>query len=70
MNCRLSSGVSPGSSKFSDSVPSDQLLCLPEPLMPSKGFSCSRQTKSWREAMSFIFSIMTRFWSMASLTSP
>ena len=29
MNCRLSSGVSPGSSRFSDSVPSDQLLLLP-----------------------------------------
>ena len=36
----------------------DQLLCLPEPLMPSNGFSCSRHTRSWRLAMSFIFSII------------
>ncbi len=28
----------------------DQLLCLPLPLMPSKGFSCSRQTRPWRSA--------------------
>ena len=26
------------------SVPIDQLLCLPEPLTPANGFSCSRQT--------------------------
>ena len=27
------------------SVPIDQLLCLPEPLTPANGFSCSRQTR-------------------------
>ena len=26
----------------------DQLLCLPEPLTPAKGFSCSRHTRPWR----------------------
>ena len=42
---RFSCGVSPGSSRLMPvSVPIDQLLCLPEPLTPAKGFSCSRQT--------------------------
>ncbi len=36
MHGRFSSGVSPGSSRFSSAVPSDQLLCLPLPLMPSE----------------------------------
>ena len=36
----------PGSSRLSPvSVPIDQLLCLPEPLTPANGFSCSRQTR-------------------------
>ena len=44
-NWRFSCGVSPGSSRFTPvSVPNDQLLCLPEPLTPANGFSCSRQT--------------------------
>ena len=39
-NCRFSCGVAPGDSRFLPvSVPSDQLLCLPEPLMPANGFS-------------------------------
>ena len=38
----------------------DQLLCLPEPLTPSKGFSCCRQTRPWWEAIIFIFSIVTQ----------
>ena len=42
----LSAGVSPGSSRLVPvSVPIDQLLCLPEPLTPANGFSCSRQTQ-------------------------
>ena len=45
MNSALSSGVSPGLSRlWPVSVPIDQLLCLPEPLTPANGFSCSRQT--------------------------
>ncbi len=45
-NERFSCGVSPGSSRFSPvSVPIDQLLCLPEPLTPANGFSCSRHTR-------------------------
>ena len=44
-NEMFSCGVSPGSSRFRPvSVPIDQLLCLPEPLTPANGFSCSRQT--------------------------
>ena len=35
-NCAFSCGVWPGSSRFRPvSVESDQLLCLPEPLMPA-----------------------------------
>ena len=42
MNCRFSEAVLPGPSRFTPvSVPSDQLLCLPEPLIPLKGLSCS-----------------------------
>jgi hypothetical protein len=38
-------GVSPGSRRLIPvSVPMDQLLCLPDPLTPAKGFSCRRQT--------------------------
>src|SRR3954470_5250578 len=39
-NCALSCGLSPGFSRFSPvSLDIDQLLCLPEPLMPANGFS-------------------------------
>ena len=45
-NWMFSAGVSPGSSRFEPvSVPIDQLLCLPEPLTPANGFSCSRHTR-------------------------
>ncbi len=45
-NWMLSCGVSPGFSRLVPaSVPIDQLLCLPEPLTPANGFSCSRQTR-------------------------
>ncbi len=36
------------------SVASDQLLCLPLPLTPAKGFSCSRQTKPCLDATFFM----------------
>ena len=41
----MSCGVSPGSSRLPESVLIDQFRCLPLPLMPWKGFSCSRQTR-------------------------
>ncbi len=43
-NWAFSCGLSPGSSRLPRLQPSDQLTCLPEPLMPANGFSCSRQT--------------------------
>ena len=40
----------PASSRFTPvSVANDQLLCLPLPLTPAKGFSWSRQTRPCRE---------------------
>ncbi len=56
MNCRFSIGVSPGSSRFSCLVPMDQLLCLPEPFTPLKGFSCCRQTRPCLSAIFFFSS--------------
>src|SRR2546430_15884694 len=51
-NWALSCGVSPGLSRFSPvSVDIDQLLCLPEPLMPANGFSCSRQARPYFSAV-------------------
>ena len=55
-------GVLPGENRFSPvSVESDQLTCLPEPLTPAKGFSCSRQTRPWRSATFFIVSMTSWF---------
>ena len=66
-NCRFSMGVSPGSSRFSSVVDRDQLLCLPLPFTPSKGFSCCRQTRPYLGAIFFIISMVSRLWSMASV---
>ena len=41
------------------------MLCLPLPLTPAKGFSCSRQAKPWRSATLRISSIMIWLWSQA-----
>ena len=47
----LACGVSPGSSRLPWlELPSDQLTCLPEPLTPAKGFSCSRQAMPYFSA--------------------
>ena len=44
----MSCGVSPGPSRLlPNSSDSDQLLCLPEPLTPANGFSCSRQARPY-----------------------
>ena len=46
-NCAFSYGVSPGSSKLIPvSVDKEKLLCLPEPLIPSNGFSFNKATQS------------------------
>ena len=66
-NCAFSYGEAPGSSRFfPSSVEMDQLLCLPEPLTPSKGFSCSRQTMWWCEATFFMISMVSWLWSVAT----
>ena len=62
---KLSIGSSPGSSRLTLPYESDQLLCLPEPLMPSKGFSWVKHTKPWWEASRRIFSMVSRFSSIA-----
>ena len=42
----MSCGVSPGPSRLlPNSSDSDQLTCLPEPLTPANGFSCSRHAR-------------------------
>jgi hypothetical protein len=38
------------SSALSDVIASDQLQCLPEPLMPANGFSCTSACRPWRSA--------------------
>ena len=61
-------GSAPGSSRFSPStVPSDQLLCLPLPFTPSKGFSCSRHTRLCLRATLCISSMVSWLWSVAML---
>ena len=64
MKLTLSAGVSPGSSRLCPvSVPIDQLLCLPEPLTPAKGFSCSRQTRPYLRATRSMTCIVSCWWS-------
>ena len=65
-NCAFSIGESPGSKRFKPVfVEIDQLLCLPEPLTPSNGFSCKRQYIPWRSATFFMISIVSWLWSQA-----
>ena len=67
-NFMFSLGVSPGSSRFSpESVLIDQLLCLPDPLTPAKGFSCSRQTRSYLGATFCMTCIASCWWSVADV---
>ena len=40
-NCKFALGVCPGEYNEPTLLLSDQLLCLPEPLIPAKGFSCN-----------------------------
>ena len=55
----LSCGVSPGPSRLlPNSSDSDQLLCLPEPLTPANGFSCSRHARPYFGAIRFSVSIV------------
>ena len=50
-NCAFACGVSPGSSRLPCvAFPSEKFTCLPDPLTPAKGFSCSRQTMPYFSA--------------------
>ena len=70
MKRRFSSGVVPGAwSKTPVSVDKLQLLCLPLPLMPSKGFSCNSARKPCLRATFFISDISSMLWSTARLHS-
>ena len=70
MKRRLSSAVLPGAiSRTPVSVPSDQLLCFPEPLTPLKGFSCSNRRKPWLRATLRMSDMMSMLWSTARLHS-
>ena len=51
-------------------VEMDQLLCLPEPLMPAKGFSWLRQARPWRAATSSQICMNMRFWSICVVAMP
>ena len=65
-NFVFSCGFLPGSRRLMPvSVIIDQLLCLPEPLTPANGFSCSRHSRLWRLATFFIISITSWLWSVA-----
>ena len=63
-NWALACGSLPGSSRFSpSSVAIDQLLCLPEPLMPANGFSWMRNISPWRVAILRIRLMTSMLWS-------
>ncbi len=71
MNCRFPFESLPGAiSRTPVSVPRDQLLCFPEPLTPSKGFSCRSTTKPCLRASLFIRFITIWFWSLERFVSP
>ena len=58
-NCMLSCGVSPGFSRlFPSSSLMHQLRCLPEPLTPANGFSCSRHARPYFGAIRRSISIV------------
>ena len=67
---RFSSGVLPGAwSSVPLSAVRLQLLCLPLPLIPSKGFSWSSTRNPWLRATRFISDISSMLWSTAKLHS-
>ena len=70
-NRRFSFAVLPGvKSPTPVSVPSDQLLCLPDPFTPANGFSCNNNLKLCLVAILCISDMINRFWSTARFVSP
>ena len=68
---RFFCGSLPGLSRLRPvSVPSDQLLCLPLPLTPANGFSCSRHTSPCRRATFFMTFMTSMFSSVATFVVP
>ena len=64
----LSCGVSPGFRRLLPSLsPMLQLTCLPEPLTPANGFSCSRQARPCLGATRLSVSMTIIWWSVATL---
>ena len=58
-NCRLSWALAPGLSRlWPSSSLIDQFRCLPDPLTPANGFSCSRQASPYFGAVRRIVSIV------------
>ena len=55
--------------RWAVSVASDQLLCLPDPLIPANGFSCSKQRNPCLRAIFFISDMSSMLWSTARLVS-
>ena len=51
-------------------VPIDQLLCLPEPLMPSNGFSWRSAARPCSEATSSMICMIIKFWSTCEIALP
>ena len=67
-NCMLLWVSSRGSSRLTPvSVAIDQLLCLPLPLIPAKGFSWSRHSKPCERATARSTCMVTIWWSTAML---
>ena len=54
---------------LSDVMDIDQLQCLPEPLMPANGFSCSSACRPWRSATLRSMAITSWLWSTAMSVS-
>jgi len=52
------------------SVPSEKLLCLPEPFTSLNGFSSLSAARPWRAATSSRICITQRFWSICVVARP
>ncbi len=64
----MSCGVSPGSRRLpSEPFPSEKFTCLPEPLMPAKGFSWNKHSMPCFWATLFSVTINSCWWSAATL---